>query len=317
MRGNPVEDDADPGAVELVDKIHEVLGRTHAGGHGEISRHLIAPGAFEREFGHGHEFHVRIPHLLDVRNEFPRQVEIGIIVAVFMAFPREQIDLVDVHRRGKNIFIADIFKICGVTPFVAVQIVQFRGGRRWRFGMEPHGIRLHELPAVRCGNTVFVGIVLLESRNKKLERLSVDHTLHDVCIHIPLIEITHDRNAPRMRCPDAENISLFLPADFLMSAENFVDTVVFPVVVKIEREIRHAPRSLFCRVLLHCVSFGNNFPLTHFEIQRDIAVHRLYYTIFCARFQYPICIFCPFFEKNLRKDTQYPKKSPSDRSEGV
>src|SRR6202011_1001088 len=48
VRGHPVQNHADALLVELVDKLHQVLGRAVAAGGREVARGLVAPGAEER-----------------------------------------------------------------------------------------------------------------------------------------------------------------------------------------------------------------------------------------------------------------------------
>ena len=66
VRRDPVHDHADAGAVELVDKIHEVLRRAVAAGGGVVPRHLIAPRPVVGVFRHGQQLHVRVVHLAAV-----------------------------------------------------------------------------------------------------------------------------------------------------------------------------------------------------------------------------------------------------------
>src|SRR5690349_6791204 len=44
VRRHPVEDDADPPLMEMVDQVHEILRRPVAARRREVSRGLIAPG---------------------------------------------------------------------------------------------------------------------------------------------------------------------------------------------------------------------------------------------------------------------------------
>lgn len=139
VRGHPVEDNADARRMESVDERHEIFGRPETGRHGKVARHLISPRTVIRELRHGHEFNVRITHLLDIRHEFARKIEIGIIISIVVLLPREQIDLVDVHRRGIDILLVKRFEIGAVFPFIPFEIVELgspsreesRYGTRW------------------------------------------------------------------------------------------------------------------------------------------------------------------------------------------
>ena len=66
---HPVEDHADPGAVELVDQRHEVLGVAVATGRGEEPGRLIAPRAVERVLHERQELDVREPAARHVRDQ--------------------------------------------------------------------------------------------------------------------------------------------------------------------------------------------------------------------------------------------------------
>ena len=258
VRGHPVEDDADPRIVEGIDERHEIFGRAEAGSHGKVARHLVPPRTVEGEFRHGHEFDVRIAHLLDIGNELARKVEIGIIISVVVFFPREQIDLVDVHRRGVDILFVERIEISAVLPFVPLEVVELGRIRRRSFGVEADGIGLHELPAVRRRDAVFVDVVLLETGDEQFERLPVHHALHDVGFGIPAVEVTDDGNALGVRSPDAEHIPFLAVLRLLVGAEDLVNTVVLAVVIEIEREIR-----LFAHIelLAHLLLFAHETPL--------------------------------------------------------
>ena len=64
--GHPVQNDANPGLVELVHQIAEVVRGAEARRGRVVTRHLVAPRAAEGVLRHGHELHVGEAHLLDV-----------------------------------------------------------------------------------------------------------------------------------------------------------------------------------------------------------------------------------------------------------
>ena len=59
VRGNPVENHADALLVQVIDEVHEVLGRAVARRGREISGGLVAPRPVERMLGDRHQLHVR------------------------------------------------------------------------------------------------------------------------------------------------------------------------------------------------------------------------------------------------------------------
>ena len=54
MGGNPVQDHADALFVQIIDEIHELLGRSVAGGGRIIAGYLVAPGGVQRMLGDPH-----------------------------------------------------------------------------------------------------------------------------------------------------------------------------------------------------------------------------------------------------------------------
>jgi hypothetical protein len=54
VRGHPVQDHSDAALVQLIDQLHEVLGRPEAAGGGEEAGRLVAPGTEEGVLHDGH-----------------------------------------------------------------------------------------------------------------------------------------------------------------------------------------------------------------------------------------------------------------------
>src|SRR5258708_39361992 len=55
MGGNPIQDDADPVLMKVVDQIHEVGRRAEPARRSEVTDYLIPPGAIEGMFHDGHK----------------------------------------------------------------------------------------------------------------------------------------------------------------------------------------------------------------------------------------------------------------------
>src|SRR5262249_42273670 len=58
VRGHPVEKDADPLLMQVVDQVHEVLRLAKARGWREVAGDLISPGSVKRMLGDRHELDV-------------------------------------------------------------------------------------------------------------------------------------------------------------------------------------------------------------------------------------------------------------------
>ena len=100
MRRHPVQDDAYAPLVEMVDAVHEVLGRAVAARGLEVSRRLVSPGAEERMLHDGQEFHVGETHLLDVVGQPLRQLPVAERPVAFPSQPHPGADVQLVDQEG-------------------------------------------------------------------------------------------------------------------------------------------------------------------------------------------------------------------------
>ena len=66
---HPVEDDADPRLVAMIDEVAEFIRITEPAGRRVIPCHLVAPGPVVRMLGHRHQLDVGEAHLQTVGNE--------------------------------------------------------------------------------------------------------------------------------------------------------------------------------------------------------------------------------------------------------
>ena len=76
VRGNPVEDHANPMLVQIIHQVHEILRRTVARGRREIASGLVSPGTIERMFHHWQQFNVGKLHVVYVLRQARRQLAI-------------------------------------------------------------------------------------------------------------------------------------------------------------------------------------------------------------------------------------------------
>ena len=87
--------------MAAVHEVHEIGGRAEAAGHREIADGLVAPGSVEGMLHDGHQFDVRVAHLLHVGDQFVGEFAIGEPAIAFggLAPPRADVNFVNRHRR--------------------------------------------------------------------------------------------------------------------------------------------------------------------------------------------------------------------------
>src|SRR5215472_13213994 len=59
MRWDPIQDHSDSALVEVVDEVHEVVGRSEPAGGREVAGRLVSPRTIERMLHDRKQFHVR------------------------------------------------------------------------------------------------------------------------------------------------------------------------------------------------------------------------------------------------------------------
>ena len=204
MRRDPVHDHADTGAVELVDKIHEVLRRAVAAGGGVVPRHLIAPRPVVGVFRHRQQLHVRVVHLAAVVCQFirdravPRQPGLR-------PTPGAEVHLVNAHRRAVHITLGAAAQIAPVVPDVALERPDLRRRGRSCLAVRGKGIGLeHRLP-VCTGDGVFIQRPVAQTVHG-LQPCAVRQPVHRRRAGVPVVKVAHERNVLRVRRPDGEAV---------------------------------------------------------------------------------------------------------------
>ena len=216
MCGYPIQNHAYSVSMKLVYEIHKVFRRTEPRSNRVIPRYLIAPRTVERIFRNGHKFNVIITFGFNVFNEASREFAIRIIVAVFFAFERQQIDLVNIHRLIMSAEpIARRGKVL-VAPLKPVYIVHLGRVCGRSFGMVSVGIGFKHGFSV-CFYRVLIIIVLLYPLNEQFENAAVEF-FHRIEFFVPSVEISHERNAVRRRRPYTENSAAFSVPFYQMRA---------------------------------------------------------------------------------------------------
>jgi hypothetical protein len=171
VRRHPIENDADAGLMAAIDEVHEVLRRAVAGRGGVVPHHLIAPGSVQRMFRHAHEFHMRVPHVLDVRNELlHRLTPIHEGRPAFMPWPspRSQVHFVRIERPAPRIGAAALGQPLGVLPVMAVQRGHQGAGVRTQLHGEAVRVGLQEQISLTSADFVLVLRTLADTRDEEL-----------------------------------------------------------------------------------------------------------------------------------------------------
>ena len=243
MRRHPVEDYADAVIMESVHQPHKSVRRAETRRNAEISRYLIPPATVERVFRNGHEFHVGIPHLFDVRHELCRKFIVSIVTAVGFFLPAAEMYFVNIYGRGINRIAPFRFAVRAVLPLVSPEIVDLGSGARRRFAVERVGIGLVH-PSLFRFNGIFIGIVSFQPRDKGFVNALCADALHRVAFGIPAVEIAHDGNGFRTRRPRSEKHALFALAFAEMRAQIVIGFVIRALM---KQRVRNLPQLFISR----------------------------------------------------------------------
>ena len=204
VRRDPVHDHADSGAVERVDKVHEVLRRAVAAGGGVVPGHLIAPGALVGVFRHGQQLHVRVVHLSAVVRQLVRDRAVPRQAGLRPA-PGAEVHLVNAHRRAVHVACGAAAQIAPVVPDVALDCPDFGCGRGPGLAVRGKGVSLeHRLP-VGAGDGVFIERPVAQTVHG-LHPRAVRQAVHRRCRRVPAVEVAHERDALCVRRPDGEAV---------------------------------------------------------------------------------------------------------------
>ena len=205
MCRHPVDDDTDIVFMELVDKVHQILRCSIAGGCRKISGHLVSPGRIVRIFGNRHQFDVSVAHLLDISHHLIRHLAVVKKLSVLILPPGAQIDLINIDWFPYMVLQLAFFHPRLVLPGILSQLI--KAGCRFRSGLHMIGIGVcfQQNIAGRCFNAVLVHIVLFDLRDKALPQTVFADFFHRVIGSVPVIKIANDRNTQGVRSPHTEH----------------------------------------------------------------------------------------------------------------
>ncbi len=192
MRRHPVEDDADACLVQLVDEVHQILGRAVAGARSEVRRALISPRRVIGMLGDGEQLDVGEPHVGHVSDEGFGELPVRERVAGGVLPPRAEMDLVDGHRGIPSMPVDPARHPFMVTPLV-VEVPHDGRGLGRHLGRDCERVRLLDETLLLGPDPVLVGlagrdVVDLGRPDEPFTRL------HRVRFGVPVIEVAHHGN---------------------------------------------------------------------------------------------------------------------------
>ena len=184
-----------------IDKIAEVIARAEAAGRRIHAGRLVAPAAVKRVLVNRQQLEMGKAHPLHIGDKLIRQFAIAQPeVVVRMATPRAQMHFVDRDRRIK---LVGFFAFLRLHHFFG-QTADHR--RRFRAHLRFKGIRVGFDTQMTVGidHLVFVQLPLLCTGDKQLPDATLFAQAHRVTTAVPIVELSHYRNATCVRCPDGK-----------------------------------------------------------------------------------------------------------------
>ena len=233
MRRHPVEDDADPLAVQVVDQEHQVLRRSIAAARSEEAGALVSPRSVERVLHHRKELDVGEAEPAHVRGELRRDLTVG-GKAPLRPPPGAQMDFVDRYRRlTRRVRNASVHP-GRVAPTIG-EIPHDRPGLRRSLAEECEGIGLvHPIPAVARPDVVLVHGSGLDSGDETFPDTGVSAPAESVPVGVPAVEVSDDRDALRLRSEDGEVRSEQTAGGCRVGAEPLPEARVRSLVKEVE-----------------------------------------------------------------------------------
>jgi hypothetical protein len=243
VRRHPVEDHAEPVAVQAVDELAEVVRRAEARRRRVVAGHLVAPGAAERVVHDRQQLEVGEAHVLRVGGELVGQLEIGQRAAVLERIepPRAEVDLVDRHRLVERRRRVAPLEPLRVAPLV-LRLVHDRGGLRRLLGLERVRVGLVEAVAVRPRDLVLVVRAPADLGHEQLPDAARAERAHRMQPAVPPVEVADHRDRLRGRRPDRERRAPHALVLHHVRAEPGVDLLVAALARQVQVELTDGRR---------------------------------------------------------------------------
>ena len=198
VRGHPVEDHADPGLVQPVDQVAELVGGAEPGRGREVGGDLVPPGPAERVLGHRQELHVGEAHLGDVPGQLVGELDVG-----QAGPPRPQVHLVHADRLADLLAAAPGRQPLRVVPLVP-RGVDDRRGRGRLLGQVGHRVGLAPPLPVRPAHVELVVGPVAHVGQEQFPDAGAAQGPHRVAAAVPVVEVADDPHAAGVGRPDRE-----------------------------------------------------------------------------------------------------------------
>lgn len=155
MRGNPVEDYPEAMLVKVINKVHEILGRTISACGCEVIAGLVSPRAIEGVLGDRQYLEVGKAKFQHVLNKARGKLAIGEpAIALFRhPFPGTKMKFIDRDWGVMGDFISTLAHPVGIIPMIG-KITKRRGGSWGKFHGECEWIRFSDLVATMIGDNM-------------------------------------------------------------------------------------------------------------------------------------------------------------------
>ena len=198
VRGDPVQQHADPLRVQRVDERTKVVRLAERRVRCVVAAHLVPPRRPERMLHHRHQLDVGEPELDHVLRQLLGEVEPAEPLP-----PRARVDLVDRHRRRQRVRCFAPLEPIAVSPRVP-RAIQDGGGLRRRLGAERDRVGLQARHAVRPQHGELVRLPLACVRRDPCPDAGDRLRLERIGALAPVVPVADDRHRARVRRPHRE-----------------------------------------------------------------------------------------------------------------
>ncbi len=168
---------------------------------------LVAPGAVERVLGDRHQLDMGEAHVGDVVDQLLGVLLVAErpVAVVGHALPRAQMHLVGRDRRVDALgLLARVHPVL-VVPAIAAQVAHHARGLGRVLRAEAHRVGLQrQQPAVAGDDLVLVERAFSDIGQEDLPYARGPTAAHRVAPAVPAVEVSHHRDALRVRRPDGE-----------------------------------------------------------------------------------------------------------------
>ena len=226
VRRHPVQDHADPGLMQRVDKVHEVLRRSVAACGSVITGYLVAPGFVQRMFHNRHQLDMRVAHLFDIFHEHGSNLTVIVeISAVVGLSPGTEVHLIDIHRILLALQFFALLHPLLIAPLIISQIRHHRGIVRAQLAGVGVRIGFQVGQAALRLDLILINLSGLNSRDKELENSGSILTVHLMAASVPVVEISDHADAHGVRRPHGKVRSIRAVHSHRVRSQLLIDIV--------------------------------------------------------------------------------------------